>query len=724
MSDNKGVFRDTNLYSIVPMVIPIIFFIGLVLSSFYYVHSQHKIINSIAESKTLESALIVTQEKLEQLTNNQSSENISYLQRQLLTQANQTRYHLDNRIISPPETASKNERILDLSEFNQRRDQLYSLDLNEQIQTILLLLNTVIHLPDDQISTYLNRPINIKPLVNALQNEELFNLERLKEQTSHFKILLISSVIILILLVITLGYFVLYREKNIPLYRASKTQDSLHQESTFHQEEKKFIRLMSHEFRTPISAIITALELMPNMKNQQHKLIQQAEQSCYRLLNLTNNLLDVMSEEPEHDYQVGTVDLICLLDECIAPYSAHIKDKKIEFIMQCSPSVPHFIEGDAINLSKALRNVIDNAVKFTISGFINIQITTEIIQKKIFLRVKVSDSGVGIHDDIKPLIFERFFRGEQNLSNRYPGAGIGLSVVKRSMDSLSGEIEFNSTSGIGSEFTLRIPIVPIHQPVPPETKENTVQFAIVDDLEISRLHISNILTTEGYSAHCFQSGSDLLALHDKLTQYTAIFIDLYMPGINGLELIKTLYAIYGKQTPPLIVLSATPDIANIIADSGLDVWQSFVKPVDRNRIIDTLHHLAHSNKDSHETIKNAKILIVEDEPINAELLENMLYCMGHTSVIARNGESAIIEVNENHFDSVLLDINLPDLSGLEVASIIREKHPDLPIIAVTSNAYRSDKKKSSLVGIRYHLIKPVTFQELKNTLKLTLLQLD
>ena len=121
-----------------------------------------------------------------------------------------------------------------------------------------------------------------------------------------------------------------------------------------------------------------------------------------------------------------------------------------------------------------------------------------------------------------------------------------------------------------------------------------------------------------------------------------------------------------------------------------------------------------------EEEKKARILVVEDEPINAELVEYMLQCMGHDVTVTYTGDDAISRANESVFDCVLLDINLPDISGLEVAKILKEGRPDLPIIALTANAHRDDKEASLQSGIRYHLVKPITFQELKNTLRLAL----
>lgn len=124
-------------------------------------------------------------------------------------------------------------------------------------------------------------------------------------------------------------------------------------------------------------------------------------------------------------------------------------------------------------------------------------------------------------------------------------------MVQKSINQLGGSLSFTSQEGIGTEFVATIPIAPLQDTEAPKTSTSNARFAIVDDLEISRLHIQNIITGEGFSARCFASGSDLLSLHDELLQYTAIFADLYMPGIDGLELTRTLHAIYGKRTPPL-----------------------------------------------------------------------------------------------------------------------------------------------------------------------------
>ena len=554
--------------------------------------------------------------------------------------------------------------------------------------------------------------------LRALEQEKLerFNIDR-KEKLFHFSLYAVG---LLLLLIASWFWFV----AGLNTLRANDGENLSSLNQGLFREKRQFLNLMSHEFRAPISAIISALELIPNLKEQQEKLIQQAEQSCYRLLNLTNNLVDIFDEEHDAVPVNEDIDLIRLLDEIVSPYSVRVRDKKVDFTMHCSHSVPPFIVGNATVITKSVANILDNAVKFTSNGLIDVSITTEVKEKKIYLVVRVNDSGTGISEDIQTKVFDRFFRAEQIENHRYPGAGVGLTIAKQNIESLGGTISFVSQEGIGTEFTVHIPITPIEIDTHLPDVNRFVKFAIVDDLEISRLHLQNIITREGFTAQCFSNGNELLNLHEDLLNFTAIVTDLCMPGINGLELIRTLHAIYGERTPPVILISATPDIANVVANQQLTIAQAFVKPIDTNRFIDTLHHFNSSHSKHITATQKNTILVVEDEPINAEMTQSMLGCMGYEAYVVTNGEDAIVAITTRDFAAVLMDINLPDMSGIDVAKIISEKQPSLPVIAITANSREEEKRESIKVGMRYHLVKPVTFQELKNTLALTLIKYD
>jgi len=682
---------------------------------------QQTLITSLKHQSYLEDSILATEHRLTQFKTQMESgstptaASYAILKRELQVSYQSVSEYLINhsaQLISP--------LVLSKEDFLSAEKGLAHASARHIAKTTLNLLHTLIEVPPSETAQYIQQQFSLLPMVTAIQAEEKAVLLRIQELRHKMLLTTMFGVIIIVLwYFVTWLFFRSNINKSPQKFARSKLRLAIVDDEQDLQN-KEFLKLISHEFRAPISAIISALELIPNMEEQRSRLIQQAEQSSYRLLNLTNNLADVLSNHSEDDLHFSEVDLISLLDECISPFSVRVKDKKIEFNMHCSHSVPHFAETDPVALSKVVVNILDNAVKFTANGLIDVTVTTLVKNQGIFLVIIISDTGIGIDETTQKRMFERFYRGEHSTGQRFPGAGIGLSVAKRSIDKLGGALQVTSTVGVGSEFKILLPLKPVDElSVTNATPSNAI-FCVVDDLEISRLHLQSIITKEGFSARTFSSGANLLNLHEEILQFSGIIADLYMPGMNGLELVKTLQAIFGERVPPVIVLSATPDIANIIANSELPIYQSFVKPIDRNRFVDALHHLTASNAKTIESSKKANVLVVEDEPINAEMVEYMLQCMGHEVTVSYTGDDAISRVNENAFDCVLLDINLPDINGLEVAKIMKEGHPDLPIIALTANAHRNDKEASLRAGVRYHLVKPVTFQELKNTLRLAL----
>ena len=694
-------------------------FFGIVIISFLLIlmSKQQSFITRLTQHSNLQNHLLISEHRINQFHSQAQNTNRlrTALEHELHIAFQGLKQHIQNEW-GEYETSS----ALSSAAFMDAYKGLGRASAQETAQTTLMLLYTLIELPPAEAVRYIQNGFSLLPLLKTLQAEEkalILRIQSLRHKT------LLTTLFAAITLV--LWYFIAWlfnkSASSRPLRKLRKSKLRLAiAEDEQDLQDKEFLQLISHEFRAPISAIISALELIPNLEDQRSRLIQQAEQSSYRLLNLTNNLTDILNNHIEDDLQLSKVDLISLLDECISPFSVRIKDKKLEFNMHCSHSVPSYAETDPIALFKVITNILDNAVKFTSTGLIDVTVTTFVKNKRVFLIIIVNDTGIGIDDTTQQRMFERFYRGEHSQSQRYPGAGIGLSVAKRSIDRLGGTLQVNSTVGVGSEFKISLPIKPLEDSPSVSSTPSNAKFAVVDDLEISRLHLQSIITKEGFSVRTFSSGANLLNLHEEVLQFAGIIADLYMPGMNGLELVKTLRAIYGERVPPVIVLSATPDIANIIANSELPIYQSFVKPIDRNRFVDAIHQLTASNAKIIKDLAKANVLVVEDEPINAEMVEYMLQSMGHEVTVSYTGDDAISRVNETAFDCVLLDINLPDINGLEVAKIMKEGHPNLPIIALTANAHRNDKEASLQAGIRYHLVKPVTFQELRNTLRLAL----
>ncbi|MEC9428169.1 MAG: hybrid sensor histidine kinase/response regulator, partial [Pseudomonadota bacterium] len=531
---------------------------------------QQTFITSLKHQSYLEDSILATEHRLTQFKTQMESgstptaASYAILKRELQVSYQSVSEYLNNhsdQLISP--------LVLSKEDFLSAEEGLAHASARHIAKTTLNLLHTLIEVPPSETAQYIQQQFSLLPMVTAIQAEEKAVLLRIQELRHKMLLTTIFGVIIIVL-----WYFVawLFFRSNInkspQKFVRSKLRLAIVDDERDLQN-KEFLQLISHEFRAPISAIISALELIPNMEEQRSRLIQQAEQSSYRLLNLTNNLADVLSNYSEDDLHFSEVDLISLLDECISPFSVRLKDKKIEFNMHCSHSVPHFAETDPVALSKVVVNILDNAVKFTANGLIDVTVTTLVKNQGIFLVIIISDTGIGIDEATQKRMFERFYRGEHSTGQRFPGAGIGLSIAKRSIDKLGGALQVTSTVGVGSEFKILLPLKPIDElPVTNATPSNAI-FAVVDDLEISRLHLQSIITKEGFSARTFSSGANLLNLHEEILQFSGIIADLYMPGMNGLELVRTLKAIFGERVPPVIVLSATPDIANIIANSEL-----------------------------------------------------------------------------------------------------------------------------------------------------------
>ncbi len=485
--------------------------------------------------------------------------------------------------------------------------------------------------------------------------------------------------------------------------------------------KEEFLASMSHEFRSPISAIIGALELMPNMQSRQGQLIQKAEQSCYRLLMLTSNLVDSMqSKQIDEVFVNEDFDLIRLLDDALSQFAYNCQQKNLHYQVKNESTLPHYVNGNSSSLIKALKNILDNAVKFTPEGSVSVYNRLSVSDGKLLLTIRVVDTGIGIPESDLQNIFQRFYKAHGN-SRLYSGAGVGLYASRTLVEQAGGTITVTSALHNGSEFTLNVPL----NAAKGDTREakkpvSSSKFAVVDDQEITRIHLSHMIESEGYHVDTYLSGADLLANQDKLKTYDGIITDYYMPGINGAELANYLQAMLGERMPPVIMVSAAPQIANIIANSNIPAWQVFVKPIDRNRFIDSIHHLSRNKGKSFSQSDKVSVLIVEDEPINAEILRDMVENLGYDVTLAEDGESALSRAGEEDFSIILLDINLPDMNGFEVATILKERGCKSHLVAVTASAYESDKQRSMEVGMRYHLVKPVAYQELKNTMKLLL----
>lgn len=570
----------------------------------------------------------------------------------------------------------------------------------------------------------------LKELLNMLDTSvQLFeqNLTSAIADNRHFSFV----VYLLILTAMLLSVFKLFKPlENLVFKHFREATDARFdanrqraQASAAAKAKAEFLTRMSHELRSPLAAIIGALELLPHSQDKQVDLISKAEHACYRLLHLSGNLIDSMSDSENHPTSpVDTFDLIMVIDDAVGPFAYQARQKALTLSITCQDTLPRFVCGPAEAISKALKNLLDNAIKYTEFGEIIVEVSVKPARRRLTLSITVTDTGPGIPEAEQDTIFKPFVQGQYAIDHRISGMGIGLSVARHQVTSHGGSLTVENQQIRGSRFVLTMPLkeaAPLTTR-PQSPPASTAKFAVIDDMEISRLHLANIITSQGYEVDTFASGTELLTRQDNISQYQALILDFFMPGLSGAELSANLQTMYADAVPPIIFVSATPAIANLTRHSRLPVWQTFVKPIDQERFADAIRHLATDAKPLQST-RRASVLVVEDEPINRELMQDMLITMNYDIKVAANGEEALILCQRQQFDIILLDINLPDFSGIEVARRLRQQGCAATMIAVTGNAFETDKEATRAAHIRYHLVKPVSYQELQNTIRQALL---
>ena len=334
MSNNEVPFNEAkhwNLYIATGFAVAILCFFAYL---YHFLHTHYKLSQSLNASNSLHHALIEIDQHIDALTTSKTSQEITTIQRELMPLVVEAKYHFQHAFkIDDAHFNDFNTEPLSIEDFVKEQQRRTSLTLSGQVKITLHLLRTIVDLLPSEVANYLSSPLSLSPLIKDLRLEEQITLNRLSHSAQNLKISLFVITALLAFSLLALWLFVFLKINQNRDHRLNKEAlvVSKHQESEalLENEKRDFLNLMSHEFRGPISAIITALELIPNMKHQQGKLIQQAEQSCYRLLNLTNNLLDILSIGSEQDKHIGRVDLISLLDECIAPYSVQVRGKKL-----------------------------------------------------------------------------------------------------------------------------------------------------------------------------------------------------------------------------------------------------------------------------------------------------------------------------------------------------------------------------------------------------------
>ena len=503
-----------------------------------------------------------------------------------------------------------------------------------------------------------------------------------------------------------------------------------------------FLSNMSHEIRTPMNAIIGLDNIAlndPETPEKTKEYLIKIGDSADHLLNLINDILDMSRiESGRLTLKHEEFSFPKLLEAINTMFSGQCQDKGLKYSCHINSEVDDYYLGDNMKLRQVLINILGNAVKFTPEGG---SVQLDVKRKaqydgKSTMEFRIADTGIGIDKDFLPRIFDAFAQEDNSTTNKYGSSGLGLAITKNIVEMMNGNIQVESEKGKGSVFTVTVTLDDSSRKESEEDSENIhpedMHVLVIDDDPIALEHARLVLEKAGIEAETAGSGAEAVDMvrlrHVRRAPYNLILVDWKMPEMDGVETTRKIREIVGHETP-IIILTAYrwDDVLEEATEAGVDSFLS--KPLFASAVLEEFESAAgkkNAGKAPQQKVdlSGKRILLAEDVQVNAEIMMMLLKTRGMEVDLAENGKIAVELFSshpEGYYDAVLMDMRMPEMDGLEATRTIRAMErkdaKDLPIIALTANAFDEDVQRSLQAGLNAHLSKPVQPEVLFETLE-------
>jgi signal transduction histidine kinase/DNA-binding response OmpR family regulator len=487
-----------------------------------------------------------------------------------------------------------------------------------------------------------------------------------------------------------------------------------------------FLATMSHEIRTPMNGVIGMTDLLANttLTEEQFDYVNTIKVSGYALLTIINDILDFSKiESGKMELEKIEFSIQECLDQSLDILRKKISEKKLQVMYFIDHKIPEFAIGDIVRLRQIIVNLINNAIKFTSSGGIYINVTcTGLTDKSVSLNFSVRDTGVGISDDKIKKLFKAFSQADSSVNRRYGGTGLGLAICKSLVELMNGTINVASKQEEGSNFYFDIEL-----PLPSKVTKRISKYSkfftkthVIDPNNLSSSILKQLSKEMTREVDIFDS-LDHFVKNNTLTEKNIIIVNSNkIPRLSKLFL---EFILINKEKIKLITIDSYSNEAVKVID------EKIVSPIKNSTFKSVYSDIVNSKLNTRKPTKLIEkdlsksyphtILLAEDNPINQKLAKKLLLKMGYEIDIADNGNEVIRLYNKKKYDIIFMDIQMPEMDGLATSQYIRTRIKDreIVIIAMTANAMQGDEKLCLEAGMNDYLPKPLNITRMQEMLK-------